>query len=181
MKIQCFLEEEDFLTYQLFTASKSERIKKKRRNSWLITTSFFLSLSLLFYVASFEFLPAYFLVLGVVNLCLYPLYSRRRYKNHYRKFIKENRQGVIGKEVELSFSPDFIMEKSDLGESKLNTSELEQIHEISSHYFLRMNTGHSLIINKNRLVNPEEFRTYLESLTKTFTLPYHQELDWKWT
>ncbi len=181
MKIECFLEEEDFLTYQLFTAAKSERIKKKRRNSWIITTSLFLSLSLLFYVTSYEFLPTYFLVAGMVSLFLYPLYSRWRYKNHYQKFIRENRQGVIGKEVEMEFTPNAIIEKSELGESKINTSELGEINEISSHYFLKMTTGNSIIINKERLLQAEEIQTYLEGLSEKLDINFNRELDWKWT
>ncbi|MEM7513130.1 MAG: YcxB family protein [Bacteroidota bacterium] len=180
MKIQCFLDEEDFLTYQLFTASKSERIRMKRIRAWLYPSFLFLVLSLITYRFSLSPLPLFFLLTGVLSLGLYPFYSRWRYKDHYKKFIRENRKGVIGKMAEITFSEDFIIEKSDLGESKLNTSELEQINEISSHYFLKMNTGHSLIINKTRLANPEEFRAYLESLMEAQKLPYEQELNWKW-
>ena len=39
MTIEYKIEEQDFLDFQLFTASKSDRINKKKRNGWVLCDS----------------------------------------------------------------------------------------------------------------------------------------------
>ena len=48
MKLEYNLNENDFLQHQLFTASKTERIKMQRRKSWVFVTLTFFIFSLFF-------------------------------------------------------------------------------------------------------------------------------------
>ncbi|MEM6764089.1 MAG: hypothetical protein AAF655_04160 [Bacteroidota bacterium] len=180
MKIELYLDEEDYLTYQLYTASTSERIKKKRKKSWIFTTIFFASLAFLFYVAMIHFLAVYFVIASVITLVLYPLYSRRKYKNYYKKYIQENYQEVIGKRSEMEFYQDFISGRNETGESKIYTTDVKAIIEISTHFFIKLKSGPSIIINKAQVTDIGEMIVYLQQLSKNLSIEISQELSWTW-
>ena len=173
------LGENDFLTFQLYTASKTPRIKNGRIRSWILTTGAFLCLAYLFYASNNDFLGNYFLVLAGMALCLFPFYSRWRYRNHYRKFVRDTYKNRFGENCELEFDHDFIRTKDSTGELKINKSEIEAINEIQNYYFLKTRSGTSLIISK-KTHDIENIRNEIKSMTETRGLKHNVELDWKW-
>src|SRR5687768_16831339 len=90
------LDQNDFLQHQLFLASKTGRIKKKRTKSWLTVSGCMFLLSFIFYQSDNSFLSYYFLAFGIVTVFLYPLYQRQQYKNHYAKFIADTYKNRFG-------------------------------------------------------------------------------------
>lgn len=83
------LEEGDYLTFQLYTASKSERIKKKRRQSIIIGVSMFALASLLFFKTNNDFLGYFFGAVTILSAIIFPVYLRYLYKKHYRNYVRE--------------------------------------------------------------------------------------------
>lgn len=161
------LDENDFLTFQLYTAAKTSRIKNARIRSWILITIIFFCLSYLFYSSENEPLGHYFLILAVLSLILYPFYSRWRYKNHYLKYIREVYKNKFGETCEIEFTNDTIVTRDKSGELKLNKAELEEINEIQDYYFIKTKTGASLIISKKTSDEPQklsdEFKLWLKN------------------
>ena len=83
------LDENDFLTFQLYNASKSPRIRRGRIKSWIITTVMFLCFACLFYQSNQALLTSYFLTLSGLSLVFFPYYTRWRYRKHYLNHIRE--------------------------------------------------------------------------------------------
>jgi len=176
------LDKNDYLTYQLYTASKTPRIRKARIKGWVLTTVTFLCLTYLFFENDNEFLGYYFLVVSLLSLALYPFYSRWRYKMHYKKYIKDTYKNRFGEECALEISNDVIVTRDKTGEAKINTTEIEEINEIKDFYFVRVKTGVSLIISKVKTdVNDlEVIETRLRELADKKGIKWNVELDWKW-
>ncbi|MGA9639022.1 YcxB family protein [Flavobacterium sp.] len=180
MKIQYALNENDFLEHQLFTASKTERINKQRRKSWIMVTFSFFALSILFLNNENRFLLYYFLGFGVISLIFYPLYQRNHYKRHYRNFIKETYKNRFNETATLIFEEDYI-ETNDLsGETKIYYSAFEETNEIKDYYFLKLKTGGSIIIPKMKIDNIENFKIELNRISEKYNLKNNVELNWKW-
>jgi hypothetical protein len=180
MKIQYTLNENDFLEHQLFTASKTERINKQRRKSWIIVTFCFFALSLLFLKSENKFLLYYFLGFGIISLIFYPLYQRNYYRKHYMKSIKETYKNRFNELTTLIFDEDYI-ETNDLsGETKIYYSGFEEINEIKDYYFLKLRTGGSIIIPKIKIDNIENFKIELKNISEKYHLKNNVELNWKW-
>ncbi|PWG05107.1 YcxB family protein [Polaribacter aquimarinus] len=177
MKITYQLKNSDFLEYQLYTSSKSKLHKKKRLRSRIIVPIFYFLFG--FYLSNKNDNLLFFAVFSLVSIIwflLYPLYSRWKYKNHFKKHIKENYKNRINKSVEILFDDEIIKTKDYSSESKINKTELKELIETKNHYFLKLQTDLSIIIPKDSFVNQEEFIKRV----KDYGVDYIDELSWVW-
>lgn len=94
MKISYQIKEEDYLIHQLYTASKSRIIKRKRIVFWLMVPIAYASFAYLTYFQFRQYDVGYFMGgQALFWLVLYPFYSKWNYKRHYRKHINEHLKG----------------------------------------------------------------------------------------
>lgn len=174
------LDQNDYLTFQLYTASKSPQVKRMRLMSWILTPVVFLCTAFLFYSSGNRFLTVYFLVCGCLTAVAYPFYSRWRYKRHYLKHVQNTYKNKFGTECEVYFTDDVIINRDLNGEFKFNISEIATIHEIKEYYFIKSKGGLSLIISKLKSKDIETIKNQIERLIKEKNIPHQLELDWKW-
>jgi hypothetical protein len=106
---------------------------------------------------------------------LYPSYFKWKFKKHCQRFIRENYASRVGTEESIDFQEKQLFLKDVSGEGKVKHQELESLHEISSHYFLRMSNGNSLIIPKN-IENIQGVVREIEKLG----IEKFNFLNWKW-
>jgi len=174
------LDESDYLTFQLYTASKTPRIRKARIRSWIGTTVSFACFAYIFYGSDNNVLAVYFLVCAGLSLTLFPFYSRWRYKRHYLKYIRDTYKNRFGEKCDIEFDSDTIFTKDRTGEARINKSEIEEINEIRDYYFIKFRTGTNLIISKTKSDNIEKIKTEIKSLVDTMGIKHNIEPDWKW-
>jgi hypothetical protein len=174
------LDENDFLAHQLYTASKSPRVQKGRRRRWIFTTVSLVAMSFIFFESYKDVLGYYFLVLSVLSLFFYPMYSRWYYKRHYRNYIRDEYKNRFGREVTLEINDDVILATDNTSESKIDTSEVEAINEIKDYYFVKLTSGVSVIISKTKEKDIDKITTALKSLAEKRGIKFNEELDWKW-
>jgi len=178
MTINLTLKADDYLIYQLYTASTSKESRKKRLKSWLTITGLSFLTALSFYIADDVFLYYYALFVGVISLFFYPLYQRVWYKKFYKKHVLKNYEYRFDKESLIHIHHDYIEIKDVMYEGKLFTSEIERINEIGTHYFIQFKVGQSLIIPKQQ-VKP----AFLDEILSIFQNPVivvQKQLEWKW-
>lgn len=180
MTLKYSLDLNDYLQFQLYTASKSKRIKNKRIKSLLIVMGIFLMLAVLFFQKEERVLMYYFIGCSVLSLIFYPLYLRNHYKKHYQRFIAENYKFRFDEECVITFNENLIQTIDRTGESKVKISEIEEIAEINGYFYLKMKTGGALIISKLKIENPERVKEYLNSLANGLGVRYVIEPNWKW-
>ena len=180
MTIEYSLQKEDFLTYQLYTASNSEQVQKKRRRNRLLVPLVYVILAFALYMVESTVLAIVFLVFAALWLFFYPRYGRRRYEKHFDKFIDEHYQNRLGKTGTISLEEDHILMKDYTGESKIKLEAIEAIDEIQHYYFIRFSSGVSLILPKRRIANLEEVEPAITDLVQKLQIPHQVNLDWKW-
>jgi len=173
------LDKDDFLRYQLYTASKSKRIRNKRIRTWILLTVSFLVLGLAMRQNTDRFLSYYFIGFSIITLIFYPIYQRRQYKKHYEKHIKENYANRIGVESELGFEDGFIVSVGDNQEGKIKLTEIQEINEISENLFVKIKTGESVII-PSRFSEYDNLKKQLIDLVEPLGVVWNNQLDWKW-
>lgn len=176
MTIEYQINEQDFLDFQLFTASQSDRINKKKKNGWILLTVGSIIISIYFYLNQDITLSIYFGLIALACGFFYPRYFRWRYKKHYKTYIKENYSKRFGQTEYLEINSDSIYSKDKTGEGKINISEIEKVDETNKHFFLKISTGLSLIIPKDGLENSDDLRTKFESLG----LIVNNMINWEW-
>lgn len=181
LRIELSIEEDDFLAYQLYVASTSERIKKNRRKSRTIIPLLYLAFSiLLFFMDDRTTMGIVFFSIAVIWYLGYPYYTAWKYKRHYHAFIREHYQRRFGEKAVLMFESGRIYSQDAASEGWVNVTELDEIVEISSHLFLKLKSGMGFILPKQRIKEQEVLIPYLRKLTNRLQIPYHQELGWKW-
>ncbi len=180
MTIHYKIDENDFVQQQLYNASKTDRNKKKRqRNRWLISIVYFV-LGLLFILIENKRLGFIFMFLGVIRPLYYPFLEKRRYVKHYKSFFKENCEDSLDSTVTLEFYNDFIIIKANKSESKLHTSEITEINEISTLICIGLKGATSLAIPKNQIIDIESLRNRLKELTSFLKIDYNINENWSW-
>lgn len=173
------LDKEDFLRYQLYTASQSKRIKNKRIRTWILLTISFFVLGLALQQSTDKFLSYYFIGFSLITLIFYPIYQRRQYRRHYEKHIKENYQNRIGIESELGFENGFLISKTESQEGKIKLTEIQEINEISDNLFIKIRTGESVII-PSRFGEFNKFKEEIVDLISPLGVEWKKQFDWKW-
>lgn len=176
MILEYKIEEQDFLDFQLFTASKSDRINKKKRNGWILLTMGSVVMALYFYLNENVAMTIYFGLVAIACGLFYPKYFRWRYKNHYKTYIQENYSKRFGQVETLEINNDWIFSKDKTGEGKINISEIERVDETNNHFFLKISTGLSMLIPKKQLENVDELRENFEEIGLTV----NNETNWTW-
>ena len=180
MTLKYGLTEHDYVQHLLFTATKSDRIKKKRRRNWIKTTAVVFGFGLIFYLVNDIHMFYYCLVAGFITLIFYPSYERYHYRKHYKKFVADaykNRINIIAKVV---LTENTIETSDKTGEAKLNLSELQEIIETNEYFYMNLKVGESLIIPKLKIESLEELRFELKSLAAKLNINFANDLSWHW-
>lgn len=183
MKYKITFTEKDFVTFQLFNASQSSTLKRKRLRNWILFVLISVLLGFLFRDKGNDFndfLSIYFFGFSLVTLLVYPFYSRWQYKKHYIKYIKEHYKERLGKTNEIEITPTFIWMRDGLNESKISTTEITYIHEIKDYIFVKIKNGNTIILPIYSIENVQELKTQLLEICHKFDRDYEINLNWKW-
>lgn len=182
MILQYKIREEDYLTHQLYMASKSKSIKRKRITFWIIVP---FAYALFAYLSYFDFRQpnmAYVMVgLAFFWFILYPFYSKWNYKRHYSKHINENLKGQFDQLVKLELNDQNISIKDEKGnKSEISFPTLKEIIEIPEHFLIKLTSNSSIILPKKEFSDIKEVQKFLGLIVKRHNIPFCKETQWKW-
>jgi hypothetical protein len=181
MTIRFKADENDMLLYQLYTASKSQRISKKRRKSRrsVPLTYAVLAVIMAFLTGKFIF-PVLLIVVAVGWYFIYPKWETGHYRRHYQGFIAERCRTIKYSGTEMQFDSEYIITKEEGTDGRILTSELESITEISQAVYLLFRNGSSLILPKNKIANVGELIPWLKQQAQSLKIAYTSEPGWEW-
>lgn len=180
MTIDYKIEENDFLTHQLFIASKSDRIKKKRQRSKVILPLIYVAFGFLCLFQDKVSLAIIFFIIGLLWFFIYPIWERRHYIKHYKGFIKENYKNRLGRTATLEFNNEYILAKDNGSESKVLTTELDEICEIPTTIYIRLKSGQSFILPKDKISEFDKVKARLKELADHLKIKYDTDEKWEW-
>jgi len=177
MQITYSLQNEDFLVHQLYIASQSERVKKKRTQSTFIPPVVYILIGMYLAYRYQTFVPlALFGGLGILWYLLYPKYEKMRYRKHYWNFIKDNFQEKVNVAGTIIFESEHVKMFDHATESKTSISEIKYAVNLPNHYLIRFKGSQVLIIPKKEVKSETEFFQYFTSKN----IEIKDELNWEW-
>jgi len=135
---------------------------------------------LIFFIEDNLTLSIIFFIIGFLWFFIYPLWERGHYIKHYKSFIKENYKDRFNRIATLEFNNDFILTKDSGSESKVLTTEIDEINEISSTIFVRLKGGQSLILPKDKIADIANVTSRLKALTEYLKIKYDIDEKWEW-
>jgi hypothetical protein len=180
MKLEYNLDVNDYLQLHLFNSSISERLKKKRKNSWFIFTISSLALGYILYNQDNLFLSYYFFFVGILFAFLYPTYSKWYYKRHYKKYVEETQKHNFEDISTIIFTDEAIETYEKDGSSKINLTVVEKIYEIDKYFFLRSKAEQTLLIPKYKIKDADSVRQELTKISKQINAEFISDLNWRW-
>ena len=94
--------------------------------------------------------------------------------------MNENYKERFGRKVTTRFENDFIYTYDNGNEGKISITEVEEINEIPLLFLVKLKTGQSLIIPKNKIGNLSEIKSGLKDFAVKLSCRYTEEPEWKW-
>lgn len=180
MTISYQLDEEDYLQYQLYAASQSERIKKtRRRRRWVIPV-LYIVLGLFFLRDETNITWIVLIIIAILWLFFYPLWDSRYYKRHYTRWVRENVTDAIGRMTTVTISDDHITVSDGTSESKIALADIKEIVEIPGMILVRIKGGHSLVMPRNKIAGFGSLTNYLQDFANHSNIPYRKQDNWRW-
>lgn len=175
MKLEYSLTFDDFLKHRLYEASKSKLINKKRRQQRLIIPILYLVIGLVSLLISNNLIFAIIcFLIAIIWFLFYPIRSKKLHIKHYKKHIEDSCKNKINEHITLEFNDDHIYSKDRISEGKLNLSETNTLIELENHFFLKLQTGDSLIIPKRAVYSSDDFK----EMMKQINIPIIDETNW---
>lgn len=174
------ITESDYLTHQLYIASKSAIIKQRRQRAKFLYPLLYAAVGSFFLFQQKISLGISFMVLAVIWFILYPIWERGYYVRHYKNFVKENLQSIADRNYSIEFLNTHFLSSSETTQSKSNYSEIEGFAEVPSTFLVQLKGGKAIVIGKDQLTNADEVRVTFRNLSTRLNVPFFEELDWKW-
>lgn len=174
------IDEDDFVTHQLFAASRSASLNKKRKKMRLLIPIIYACFGLLGFIGNNYFMAVGFWIFAALWFFFYPLWIKHRYQKHYRNYVREHYKDRIGNPVSVELNDEYILAKSRGIESKVLTTEVEGINEIPSAIFVLLKNGQSFIFPKNKIAEMDTLTLRLKELANQLKVGYELNEKWEW-
>ena len=181
MKLKYALTQEDFLTYQLFAASKKPSVKAARDRSRFVVPLIMFAFALFaFFSGATLYLVLTYLGIGLLWILFHPKYSARNYRRHYAKHVAETHVGRIGISSTLALEADQLVVNSPVGETKINLDQVKKIETIATHFFITLQIGDTFVLPRNRALEEGEASAFIERLAEEKGLSVVDRSEWIW-
>ena len=141
---------DDFLNFQLFTASESPVVKRRRLKSKLAFAILYIGFGLFFVVDAKWIYASTFFVLAIGWFFFYPLREKRMYERNYRNFILENYKNRFDKEATMEITNEYIQTKDGVNKGKALLSEVSEFVEMPTAIYIRLKSGQTFMLQIGR-------------------------------
>lgn len=170
------LNENDHLAFQLYLASHTKRIVTQRVLTIVLAPALWLIFALLMRHRIGDSLLVITIAMSALWIILYPVRSHFQYRKFYLRHIRENFSKYLDQKTTLTIAGEFLVSKTDAGESKIRVSEAEKIVETKDHYFVYISKGSALIVKK---ITPGA-NDFILDLCRMTNLSVADDTSWKW-
>ncbi|MEQ8352046.1 MAG: YcxB family protein [Leptospiraceae bacterium] len=177
MKLEYTLELDSLLTFQLYAASQSSRIKKQRMLGWFLVALISFSLVPIYLWLQFYIAAALLGAIGLFWIVLYPFYSRWRYRRHYRKHIQDGLKGMLNRRVSIELNDEIVME-DESARTQIKLNHINSVVTIPDYALILMGTGQAISLPRRQL--GESLDAFLQSLLTATGLEIINKPDWRW-
>lgn len=178
MTLEYSLDENDYLQYQLFIASQSPLIKRKRLKGRTIVPVMYIVFGIFLLSKALTIGAIAFFLFAIVWFLFYPLWDKRVYEKHYRKWLAENYKYRYNRSAIMEIEETYVQERDGENDSKISSAEISSVDEIPGAIYIRLKAGISVIIPAGQIT--EELRTGLKNLSVIWKVPYTENQQWKW-
>jgi len=180
MTFQYIPDESDYLTYLYYVTTKSPRVQKKRTiNKMVILFIYFLA-GIFLYDKQGPITSAFFFILCLPTYFLYTYFEKRQYLKHFTRYIRANYKDEIGMLTTIELDDEGVTISIGESSTKMLWSDIEVFNETGSILLIQQKDQNSIVIPKQKTSNLAEVIAELKRIANIHSIPYKEELNWKW-
>ncbi len=165
--IEYALQEKDYLTHQLFVASRSKRTRRRKMTMWLAEPVLLVFIGLLLsYLYGRGSLLYTWIMLGAGGFWLvwYPFHFRRMYRKHFLRHIRENFAGRCGRQSRVECRDGSFFTSEATGEARISLEDLGHIFHIPGYYLFALKTGQMMIVPHDERVPQQALSAFVDEV-----------------
>jgi hypothetical protein len=172
--------EKNLLDNLIFTASKSDFLKKSIKISWFAIGIILLSSVYILLIYN-KLLSTIVFVVSLTTFFWVPKFHKFYVLKVLTKLSKSKEyKRIIGREYCIIFKDEYIESKTDIAELKYLYSGFESIFETGAYFFIKLDTPVFLIFPKDQINNINELRFYFKEICSKYKIPFLEEKNWTW-
>lgn len=180
MNIKITLDVNDYLTYHLFLASKSDSLKKRRLLHWFSIPIVYIVSGFLFtYLKGSELVRSIFFVTALVWFVVYPFYSKWAVRRFLLRQVNARYAGLIGREGNFKLDEKKITVKSHEASMDIDYGDIKDIVELPEHFLIDLKAGSSLILPKQK-IPPDALSQLIDKISLKTGLKPQIHVLWGW-
>ena len=121
-----------------------------------------------------------FFLLCLPTYFLYGYFEKRQYFKHFTKYIRANYKDEVGKQTTIDLDDAGITISIGDSSAKMLWSDIEVFNETGSIIMIQQKDQNSIVIPKQKISNLTELIAELKRIAALHSIPYQEELNWKW-
>lgn len=181
MELNYSLTENDYLQQQLYLASKSEYVKKRRKTVKIGILVLLLIIGGTIFLTTKDVTDLYiFGVLILIFGCFSSVYVKWADRVNFKKYVDSTFLKKCGIIINVKFEEDSIIISTFISDVKFNFFGFENISETKDYFFITLKTDENIMIPKPHIADVESLRNKLKTITENLNINFISELDWKW-
>lgn len=180
IKLKYSLNREDYLQHLLYSASKTPAILKKRKRNRIILPVLYISIGIFGFISGNIPLFLALLVLAVLWYWAFPKWEQKQYTKQYSKYLETQLQEENGKDIELEFSTEQIIQKEEGQAFSIHYNQVRGWFETKEAVYIGLNDGYTIIIPKAEVNQLADIENLVLNNEENAAIPQIKDLDWKW-
>lgn len=163
MELKYTLQENDYLNFYNFNASRNDAIKKRKLRSWILLSAVFFGVGLFTFLDNKENvgMMIYAFSMGTIIAVGYPFYFKWRYQKYYKNLIRTQLKDKLGVETCLFIHDKHLVVNDAQGEMKWDLNSFIEIAVTEAYLFLYVKGGGAIIL-------PQSNESFINQLLQTF-------------
>lgn len=180
MTVNFQLNQQDFLRYQLFTASQSKKLKQFRFRKRITFPVVFLFFGVLSQVLKLPFsVSLFFLGAALLWFIVYAFWDKVRYQKRFKKFVNKNYAERFGKQVSIAIEETKIVGNDNGFEIMVKAKEIEEIMVIPKLILIKIDDERVMLAATEKIQQADLFKKELGDFAERWHIPFKTIGNWK--
>lgn len=180
MKLSFPLAVQDYLDYQLYSVTRSEKAMRKRLIGRLLFPIIYLLVGIIFIIDKNFTFVAFNFILAVLWYIIYPISERKRYENTFRRSIERDLTPHLNEAGSIEWTNNEIIARVNDQEAIVNEKDVAAIIELHAVILIQFYNKHNFILPKRKIENLSDVLSYLQSKCTKLSIPFIDHTNWQW-
>ena len=172
--------EEDLLTHQLFLASQSSSVRKRRAKGKMFLMLIYMGLGLFIWSRNGPVAAAAYFILCLPLYFLYAYMEKKQFERHFRTAVQSTLKEYPDQKLSVTFNDQSLQLRMGEHENIIPIKEITDVSELTNIYSFSTESGQSFYIPKKISNSAEDATTFIPDWSRNKQVAFSSQLAWRW-